>query len=189
MSQTIKPAAIRKSFSVRATPQKAFEVFTEGFDRWWPKTHYIGSSPLKTAVLEPGVGGRWYGLHEDGSEGMWGEVLAWDPPRQLVLAWRISHEWGYDPNLLTEVAGSKEVELQLNSPVDLDGLRQLAAVEAASVQGDVVHVVLSRGANPAQVLAVLNGTADLVSVMRVRQPNLGDLFLKLTGVVLPAAHR
>ena len=96
---------------------------------------------------------------------------------------------GRVPDMLTEVAGSKEVELQLNSPVDLDGLRQLAAVEAASVQGDVVHVVLSRGANPAQVLAVLNGTADLVSVMRVRQPNLGDLFLKLTGVALPAAHR
>ena len=96
---------------------------------------------------------------------------------------------GRVPDMLTEVAGSKEVELQLNSPVDLDGLRQLAAVEAASVQGDVVHVVLSRGANPAQVLAVLNGTADLVSMMRVRQPNLGDLFLKLTGVALPAAHR
>ena len=96
---------------------------------------------------------------------------------------------GRVPDMLTEVAGSKEVELQLNSPVDLDGLRRLAAVEGASVQGDVVHVVLSRGANPAQVLAVLNGTADLVSVMRVRQPNLGDLFLKLTGVVLPAAHR
>ena len=96
---------------------------------------------------------------------------------------------GRVPDMLTEVAGSKEVELQLNSPVDLDGLRRLAAVEGASVQGDVVHVVLSRGANPAQVLAVLNGTADLVSVMRVRQPNLGDLFLKLTGVALPAAHR
>src|SRR5438067_9490852 len=96
---------------------------------------------------------------------------------------------GRVPDMLTEVAGSKEVELQLNSPVDLDGLRRLAAVEGASVQGGGVHIVLSRGANPAQVLAVLNGTADLVSVMRVRQPNLGDLFLKLTGVVLPAAHR
>jgi len=96
---------------------------------------------------------------------------------------------GLVPELLTEVAGSKEVELQLNSPVDLAGLRQLAAVEAASVEGDVVHVVLSPGANPAQVLAVLNGTADLVSTMHVRQPNLGDLFLKLTGVALPAAHK
>ena len=96
---------------------------------------------------------------------------------------------GRVPDLLTEVAGSKEVELQMNSPVALDRLRELPAVEAASVDGDVVHVVLARGANPAQVLAVLNGTADLVSTMRVRRPNLGDLFLKLTGVALPAGHR
>jgi ABC-2 type transport system ATP-binding protein len=91
--------------------------------------------------------------------------------------------------LLTEVAGSKEVELQLNSPVPLESLRKLAGVEAATVNDDTVQVVLARGANPAQVLAVLNGTADLVSTMRVRKPNLGDLFLKLTGVALPAAHR
>jgi ABC-2 type transport system ATP-binding protein len=96
---------------------------------------------------------------------------------------------GRVPDLLTEVAGSKEVQLQLNSPVSLESLRRLASVEAASVDGDTVHVVLARGANPAQVLAVLNGTADLVSTMRVRRPNLGDLFLKLTGVALPAAHR
>ncbi|MBS0333892.1 MAG: SRPBCC family protein [Proteobacteria bacterium] len=103
MSQTIKPAAIRKSFTVRAGREKAFEVFTKGFDRWWPRSHYIGPSPLREAVLEPGVGGRWFSRHEDGSEQMWGEVLVWDPPAHLVLAWRISHEWGYDPDLLTEV--------------------------------------------------------------------------------------
>ncbi|HET9849477.1 MAG TPA: ABC transporter ATP-binding protein [Candidatus Dormibacteraeota bacterium] len=96
---------------------------------------------------------------------------------------------GRVPDLLTEVAGSKEVQLEVNSPVPLESLRRLAAVEAASVDGDTVHIILARGANPAQVLAVLNGTADLVSTMRVRRPNLGDLFLKLTGVALPAAHR
>jgi uncharacterized protein YndB with AHSA1/START domain len=103
VSQTIHPAAIAKTFTVRATPEKAFAIFTDGFDRWWPKTHSIGDSPLKTAVLEPGVGGRWYGLHEDGSEGLWGDVLVWEPPTRLVLAWRITHQWGYDPTLLTEV--------------------------------------------------------------------------------------
>ena len=104
MSQaTIKPAAIRKTVTVRTPPEKAFEVFTAGFDRWWPRSHHIGATPLKTAVLEPGVGGRWYSVHEDGSESPWGEVLAWDPPRRLVVAWRISHAWGYDPKLLTEV--------------------------------------------------------------------------------------
>jgi uncharacterized protein YndB with AHSA1/START domain len=103
VTKTITPAAIKKTLTVRATPAKAFDVFTSGFDRWWPKTHYIGDSPLKAAVLEPGVGGRWYGLHEDGVERPWGEVLAWEPPTRLVLAWRINHDFGYDPDLLTEV--------------------------------------------------------------------------------------
>jgi uncharacterized protein YndB with AHSA1/START domain len=108
MSQTIKgqaiqPAAIRKSFTVRATPEKTFAVFTDGFDRWWPKSHTIGSSPLKRAVLEPGVGGRWYGLAEDGTENEWGDVLAWEPPHRLLLAWRINGQWTHDPNLHTEV--------------------------------------------------------------------------------------
>jgi ABC-type multidrug transport system ATPase subunit len=88
--------------------------------------------------------------------------------------------------LLTEVAGSKEVQLQLHSPISLESLRRVPSVEAVSVEGDTVHVVLARGANPAEVLAGLDGTADLVSNMRVRRPNLGDFFLRLTGVALPA---
>jgi len=54
-------------------------------------------------VIEPRVGGRWYGLLEDGSEAEWGDVLAWDPPRRLLLAWRIGANWAYDPDLTTEV--------------------------------------------------------------------------------------
>src|ERR1700736_4162372 len=96
---------------------------------------------------------------------------------------------GRVPELMTELAGSKEVQLQMSSPVPLEKLRGLPAVQAANVEGDTVHIVLARGANPAQVLAVLNGTADMVSNMRVRRPNLGDVFLKLTGVALPAVDR
>jgi ABC-type multidrug transport system ATPase subunit len=95
---------------------------------------------------------------------------------------------GRVPELLSDVAGSKEVELQLNSPVALEKVRSLAGVQVATADGDTVHVVLARGANPAQVLAVLDGSADLVSSMRVRRPNLGDVFLKLSGVALPAGH-
>jgi uncharacterized protein YndB with AHSA1/START domain len=103
MSQTIAPAPIRKTLTVRATPLKAFEVFTDGFDRWWPRTHTIGAAPLKKAVIEPRAGGRWYGVNADDSVSEWGDVLAWDPPGRLVLAWRITGQWGYDPNLLTEI--------------------------------------------------------------------------------------
>jgi len=103
MNQIIKPAAIRKSFTVKAPVDRAFRVFTADFGRWWPKTHYVGDSPLIGAVVEPHVGGRWYGRHEDGVDRLWGDVLTWDPPSRVVLAWRLSHEFGYDPNLLTEV--------------------------------------------------------------------------------------
>jgi len=103
VSQTITPATIRKSFTVRATPEKAFQVFTDGFDRWWPRSHSIGDAPLKTATIEPQAGGRWYSLTEDGVEHDWGDVLAWEPPARLLLAWRLNGEFAYDPDLLTEV--------------------------------------------------------------------------------------
>lgn len=103
MSQTITPAPIRKTLTVRATPQKAFEVFTQGFDRWWPRTHTIGAAPLKKGVIEPKLGGRWYGINADDSVSEWGDVLVWEPPSRLMLAWRITGQWAYDPDLLTEV--------------------------------------------------------------------------------------
>ena len=103
MNATIQPAAIRKTFTLRATPERAFKVFTAGFGGWWPRTHYVGDSPLTGAVIEPRAGGRWYGEHEDGVERLWGDVLTWDPPGRLLLAWRLNAEFAYDPTLLTEV--------------------------------------------------------------------------------------
>jgi uncharacterized protein YndB with AHSA1/START domain len=100
----IRPAPVRKQFVVKATPQRAFDVFTAGFARWWPgATHHIGAAAYKTAVLEPRVGGRWYEIGEDGSECDWGDVLAWEPPSRLLLAWRIGADWKFDSGLLTEV--------------------------------------------------------------------------------------
>jgi uncharacterized protein YndB with AHSA1/START domain len=103
MTAMIKPAPVRKSITLDASAEKAFEVFTKGFGRWWPASYSIGKSPLKNAVIEPRVGGRWYEVGEDGSECDWGEVLAWEAPARVVLAWRIRADWQYDPALLTEI--------------------------------------------------------------------------------------
>jgi uncharacterized protein YndB with AHSA1/START domain len=134
VSRTITPADIRKSFTVRATPEKAFAVFTEGFDRWWPRSHSIGDAPLKRATIEPKAGGRWYSLTEDGVEHDWGEVLAWDPPARLLLAWRLNADFAYDPSLLTEVevrfadAGVGETRVDFEHR----GLERLGAGDAAN---------------------------------------------------------
>jgi len=103
MNATSIPAPVRRSVTVKAPQHKAFEVFTSGFGRWWPASHSIGSSPLRSAVIEPREGGRWYETGEDGSECEWGEVLAWEPPSRVLLAWRIGMDWKYDPDLHTEV--------------------------------------------------------------------------------------
>ncbi|MEJ6785385.1 SRPBCC family protein [Aminobacter sp. Piv2-1] len=103
MTTTISPSPVRRSVTVKAAPQRAFKVFTAGFSSWWPKGHSIGSVPQKTATIEPRVGGRWYETGEDGSECPWGDVIAWEPPQRILLAWRIGADWKYDPKLLTEV--------------------------------------------------------------------------------------
>jgi uncharacterized protein YndB with AHSA1/START domain len=98
---------VRKSITVKAGAQRAFQVFTQGVDSWWPRTHHIGKSPMKKAIIEGRVGGRCYSEQVDGTECDWGQVMAWEPPRRLVLAWQITHEWGYEPDL----AKSSEVEV------------------------------------------------------------------------------
>ena len=94
-----------RSVRVAVTPARAFEVFTTGIGRWWIPTHSIlaSKSPQASVTIEPRVGGRWYERGEDGSESDWGSVLAWEPPRRLVLGWQLDAQWDFDPALVTEV--------------------------------------------------------------------------------------
>ena len=94
---------VKKQIIVNAPLARAFRVFTAGIDRWWPREHHIGKSPLKRAVLEEQVGGRWYAVCEDGTECEVGKVLRWEPPHRLLLAWQITAGWQYDPAFMTEV--------------------------------------------------------------------------------------
>jgi uncharacterized protein YciI len=94
---------IVKQITVETSRERAFRVFTAGIDRWWPKTHHIGASPLVRSLIEPHAGGRWYSVCADGSEVNVGRVLTWEPPTRLVLSWQITADWKYDPSFSTEV--------------------------------------------------------------------------------------
>lgn len=139
MTVAIKAAPVRKAITVNVPVEAAFERFVERIGSWWPAAYSIGGSPQKTVVIEPRAAGRWYEIGEDGSECDWGEVLAWDPPGRLVLAWRIGADWRFDPRLLTEVevrfvpvdARSTHVELE-HRPLENMG----AAAEAARASFD-----------------------------------------------------
>ena len=101
-------APVRKSISVKASAEHAFEVFTAGIDRWWPRSHHIGKAPMTRGVIEGCVGGRCYSEHTDGTEYDWGEITEWEPPRRFVMAWKITPQWQHQPDL----AKSSEVEVR-----------------------------------------------------------------------------
>jgi len=107
-------APVRKSVTVQASVDKAFRVFTEGFDGWWPRTHHIGKSPMTKGIIEVFAGGRCFSEQADGTECDWGKVLAWEPPHRLVMAWQVTHTWGYEPDL----AKASEVEVRFTPQAD-----------------------------------------------------------------------
>jgi uncharacterized protein YndB with AHSA1/START domain len=150
----IRPAPVRRSVFVNCSLEHAFAVFTSGFDRWWPKTHSVGSARQRAALIEPKAGGRWYEVGEDGSETQWGKVMVWEPPHRLVLIWSVDADWKCDPDLHTEVevrftpegdgvrvdlehrnleafgARAEEVKAKIDNPNGWGGLLKMFAAEA-----------------------------------------------------------
>lgn len=120
MNATIQPAPVRKSVTVRTDPAHAFSVFTASIGSWWPPSHHIGTSPMKTSIIEPGVGGRWYSICQDDTQCDIGKVLAWDPPRRLILGWQLDGDFRFAPDIVTEIEvgfsdlgdGSTRVDLE-----------------------------------------------------------------------------
>lgn len=103
MSFEVRDILVRKSLLVNVAQDHAFRTFTERIDTWWPRPHHIGGKEPFTAILEPRVGGRWFERAADGAECDWGKVLAWEPPKRLVLEWDINADWKYQADLGTEV--------------------------------------------------------------------------------------
>lgn len=112
--------SVKKQIVVETSQQRAFRTFTDGIDRWWPREHHIGQSPLERMVLEPRAGGRWYSISQDGSEVEVGKVVAWEPPSRLVLTWQITAQWQYDPAFSTEVEISFIAEGPRRTRVELE---------------------------------------------------------------------
>lgn len=111
---TAAEAPVRKSVTVRASVERAFQAFTEEFDTWWPRTHHIGKAPLRKAVVEGHAGGRCYSEQADGTECDWGKVLVWEPPKRFVMAWQVTPTWGFEPDL----ANASEVEVCFTPEAD-----------------------------------------------------------------------
>lgn len=100
-------SSVTTSIVVDAPVERAFTVFTEGMQTWWPAEHHILQAELKEMVFETRVGGHIYDIGVDGSQCHWSRVLAYEPPDRVVFSWDITAEFAIE----TDPAKTSEVEV------------------------------------------------------------------------------
>ena len=108
-----------KSVQVKAPIARAFSVFVEQMETWWPTTHHIGNTPFETIFVEPRVGGRWYERNVAGDQCDWGTVLKWDPPHCVCFSWHVgpghdSPDWKFNPDM--DKASEVEIRFVAQGP-------------------------------------------------------------------------
>jgi uncharacterized protein YndB with AHSA1/START domain len=80
--------AVRKSVTVPASPDRAFELFTARFGDWWPiATHSVGTDRAAGVSFGAGIGGIIVETLADGTTSVWGTVTSWDPPSRVAFSW------------------------------------------------------------------------------------------------------
>lgn len=139
MTARVKIAPVSKSIRVNATQAHAFEVFTAGLGRWWPREHGIGKKPMKAVVMETRLGGRWYELSEDGSQATVGNIIVWEPPRRFVITWDINSQWKPDSTVSSEVEVRFIAEGANATRIELEHRKfeQMGAEAGESMRSDV----------------------------------------------------
>jgi uncharacterized protein YndB with AHSA1/START domain len=99
MNTQATDTAVTTSVVVEAPLERAFQVFTEDFDRIKPREHNMLGVEIAETVFEPHVGGHIYDRGVDGSECRWARVLAFDPPNRVVFSWDINPQWQIESDL------------------------------------------------------------------------------------------
>lgn len=83
-------SAVILSLRVRATPRRAFEVFTGNIAEWWRPNGLFQLTPRGDGVLrfEPGQNGRLVTTLPNGQEFEIGRISTWAPGERLAFTWR-----------------------------------------------------------------------------------------------------
>lgn len=89
-------APIREAVTVRGASERVFDLFTERMGTWWPIDAYsrvvneFADEGVEVTRLEfqARLAGSILEHLSDGRVLPWAEVVTWDPPRSVVMAWR-----------------------------------------------------------------------------------------------------
>ena len=111
MTSQAEKTWVRAQVIVEAPIERAFQVFTEGIGSWLPPEYNILAAELAQRVFELRVGGHVYDRGVDSTECHWARVLAYEPPKRVVISWDISPQWQVE----TKLEKTSEVEVRFIS--------------------------------------------------------------------------
>lgn len=91
MTEPMEP--IRKRVVVHCDVERAFDLYTNGMDTWWPLETHSRADEVDGAKVEriefPTGAGRPILEHLSTGESLsWGEVVEYDRPRMVLIAWK-----------------------------------------------------------------------------------------------------
>lgn len=91
--------------------EQAFDLFVDGFARWWPRAYTFSGEDCEDIGLEPMAGGACYEQSARGPRIVWGTVLSIERPLFLRLAWQI----GPDRSVVPDPATASRVTVEFRT--------------------------------------------------------------------------
>jgi uncharacterized protein YndB with AHSA1/START domain len=95
-------SSVQVSLRVDASPERAFEAFTQEIGQWWRPNALFQLTPRGDGALrfEPGPNGRLVTELASGKLFEIGRIIAWVPGERLAFTWR---QASFAPDQQTEV--------------------------------------------------------------------------------------
>jgi len=79
---------LRISVNVPLSQDRAFALFTERIETWWPlDVHAVRKEEVATCFVEPFAGGRMAERSKMGDEYVWADILVFERPHRFVVSW------------------------------------------------------------------------------------------------------
>jgi uncharacterized protein YndB with AHSA1/START domain len=93
-------SSVTVALRVKASPERAFDVFTGDIGLWWRPNVLFATTPRPPGVLAFQNKSRLVETLADGKVFEIGQVTAWERPSRLAFTWR---QAAFPPDLATEV--------------------------------------------------------------------------------------
>ncbi|MEU6668114.1 antibiotic biosynthesis monooxygenase [Streptomyces sp. NPDC046727] len=149
MTEAQKVPDVRKTVTVDVPADRAFAIFAERPLEWFPEKHVFVENRV-SLTIEPFEGGRYYEVGADGTEIAWGTVVEWNPPKRIVLTWRVGPHW--QPIFDDEKASFIEVDFEALGPGRTTVALTHSGLHRHGEIAPLIHAALD-GPSPGETLA------------------------------------